>query len=75
MVILIVVAIWYYGFVDSLGVEVYAHTVNVTRELLTSLHDQALDFEEEGEGEGDDVDTLQQGKKLYIMNFRHQKES
>ena len=36
----------------------YSHVINITRELLTSLHDQALEIGEEAkhEGEGDEND-------------------
>ena len=55
---LILVAVWYYGFADAIGIEVYSHVINITRELLTSLHDQALEIGEEAkhEGEGDEND-------------------
>jgi hypothetical protein len=52
--ILVIVAITYYGAIGKLGVQAYSNWVNITRELLTSLHDQALDYEDKSEAEGDE---------------------
>jgi hypothetical protein len=51
--ILVIVAVTYYGAIGKLGVQAYSNCVNITRELLTSLHDQALDCEEKSEAEGE----------------------
>lgn len=52
--ILVVVAMWYDGTADKIN---YSSIINVSRDLLTSLHNQAIEFEGEGEdaeGEGDE---------------------
>jgi len=81
----VIVAIWYYGFPTKLGIETYSQTVNITRELLTSLHDQAEDYDEltdaNQEDEGDSqINTFNanneevQQEKLIGTASQHQPE-
>lgn len=52
--ILIIVAISYYGTMGAARVGMYSHCVNIARDLLTSLHNQALDVDEKVEAEGEE---------------------
>ncbi|CAI2386190.1 unnamed protein product [Moneuplotes crassus] len=52
--ILIIVAISYYGIKGSLRIGSYSHCINIARDLLTSLHNKAVDYEETPEGEGEE---------------------
>jgi len=72
--ILVVVTISYFGIRGSLRIGAYSHWVNITRELLTSLHEKALDLDEkednnaeEGEGEGEDEKLLK--GKWHLLNI------
>ncbi|CAI2384972.1 unnamed protein product [Moneuplotes crassus] len=56
--ILIIIAISYFGLKGSLQIGSYSHCINIARDLLTSLHNKALDFEQKSEAEGEDDEVL-----------------